>query len=127
MIDFSKLLNRTPEEKARDQAELDAKYEAMEAARLALIEKRRTVVLALEINIVAIPEKDHRFIRDMSYRATTYDMGGILGDRLGDLSEKQAQYLDGLAKRYLAVGSEPAPVTEPGIRNGERDGLQDMV
>lgn len=127
MIDFSKLLNRTPEEKARDKAELDAKYEAMEAARLALVEKRRAVVLALEINIEAIPEKDHRFIRDMAYRGSSYGMGGILGDRLGDLTAKQAEYMDGLAKRYLIAEPEPAPVTEPGIRSDERDGLQDMV
>lgn len=107
MVDFSKIMNESPDDRARRILEIETRYADEEASRLLLIKKRSHIVLALEVNIASIPEKDHRFIRDLAYQSSTCGMAGILGDRLADLSEKQVQYMEGLAKQHLIVGYVP--------------------
>lgn len=105
MIDFKKIMNRTPEEKLADELAMEAREAKRQSDRLELIRSRKAIISQLDMDL--IPEKHQRFARDLAYMSETYDMDGCLGGRLSNLTEKQVSYLDGLNKQY-AKPSEKA-------------------
>jgi hypothetical protein len=129
MVDFKKLMDRSPEAVAEREA-TRAREEAAFAAHLQrTIDARREVILALERVIAEdsapgaerpprLTEWEIRFVRDMSYRADTYDEAGAFGGRLAALSDKQAAALERLSQAHLShlhagqTASSAQPVDE---------------
>lgn len=109
MVDFAKLLNRTPEEKEASRLAIEENYAQMERAELEKIATRSACVLALHEGNFLMDAFERKFISSLQYKATTYDMSGREGGHLATLSEKQMDILDRLAAKHL-----PAPDDQPG-------------
>lgn len=118
MVDFTKLMNLTPEEREANRVEM---YERLETQILSRIAEQRSKIEPLVQCIDAIPEKHIRFIRDMQYRNESFDRDGRQGGALSDLSEKQISYLNSLYKQYAQA--LPANTVTTGVILDIKDGI----
>jgi hypothetical protein len=100
MVDFTKLMNRTPEEKEADRKEIEDRYARMEADDKALIEERTGKIEQLMACIDTLPGNHAKFIHDLDYQSRTFDMDRCVGGKLAKMSEKQVNYLNGLLAQY---------------------------
>lgn len=88
---------------ARKSAEeLERESSEREKAIQALIAERIDKINIL-VNAGWLDDREHRFIESLHYASVCYGMQGLLGERLGELSEKQAKWLDGLYAKHCAL------------------------
>ena len=106
MIDFKKLMNRTPEEVEAFRLKMDAEYQEMENLELLKIAKRAAQVVALHQGDFPLDAFEKKFIASLEYKATTYDMTGRHGGEMAFLSDKQMAILNRLAEKHLPALEE---------------------
>lgn len=112
MVDFKKLMHRTPEERAAAMEVLDREYAEREAAKIVLL---TTKVRALEQVSGTLTAYEGGFVRDMAYRAETFDDMGRLGGRLAVLSDKQLGMLDRLFAQLPKTPAEANGSPTPAV------------
>jgi hypothetical protein len=107
MIDFSKRLNRTPEQRAADLT--DARARHLDGIKHT-ISARSQKIGDLMDRLSVIPESHHRFINDLNRKAETLGVGAdLVGLDILDLTSKQLQYLDSLHLKYAVSPPSPRP------------------
>lgn len=116
MIDFKKLMNRTPEEKEADRLAIEARYAEMESVELAKIATRSAQVVALHEGNYPLDAFERKFISSLQYKATTFDMTGREGGNLAFLSDKQMEILNRLAAKHLPASEEQPEADVPAKR-----------
>lgn len=101
MLDFSKLgVPMTDEEREAQRRELEDSLKER-------IAKRSEKIEAL-CKVEGLSAWEQKFIGSMQYCATTYDMSGLLGERLLYLTEKQLEALDGLYAKHCKPSVQAA-------------------
>ena len=114
MVDFTKLLNRSPAER---QADIDrAQREFDERQDLLLAKRKRDLDAAF--GLMGLNARELDFLNDLRSRATQHDVaGGRDGGKLLYISDDQVRWLERLAARAaLAVpssSSAPSAATSP--------------
>lgn len=103
---------QTPGERAADIARIDAEFQESCRQR---IESRSAMICALKEAEGRLEPNARRFVEDMHYKATTFDMGGVYGGPLLDLSQKQLSHLESLSQS-MARQPKAVQAPEPGSR-----------
>ena len=124
MIDFSKLMNQTPEQRAEAMERQGQEFEVQMQARLA---QRCAEIACMEAAIAARPTEftdwDKQFVHDLRQRSETVDVTGWRGGKLLDLSTNQSRQI----KRLLNKAEDkPESQDAPGAPapNGKRIGFR---
>lgn len=101
MIDFSKLIHRTPEEKEAARIERERQDQEYLERLDRLADERVAQVNALVELMPKLTSWEQDFVKSMHYLATTFDMSGKLGGELGTLSDKRLSSLNKIVAKYL--------------------------
>jgi hypothetical protein len=113
MVDFAKLLEATrdltPEERAQQQAERQAEWDARMKALIA----DRAAKIDAACAVDGLTTKERSFLESLQRQALRTDRGGSSGGELLAMSDPQVRWLDGLAARAQA---SPAAQAVPGTR-----------
>lgn len=117
MVDFKKLLQRSPEEREEELRRSAARFEA---ELQATITERTRIVEALSTQ-PGLTDWEQKFLSSMQYLATTYSMGGTFGGELADLSKGRMESLEKLLTKHPHVRKAPA---EPSGTATEPSGAQ---
>lgn len=101
MIDFSKLLNRTPEEQAQAQLEIEARDRVVIQRFRDLAITRSDQILRLYEGNFSLGVFDTDFVRSMHIKSTRRDEFGQMGGALSTLTEKQGAHFERLVAAHL--------------------------
>lgn len=110
MIDFAKLINQTPEEKAAAVVERAEAHAALLAREAAITARLISQVEQLNAPGIVLGAWERQFVQSLASRATDFDLvTSTYGGRLNRLSLKEQPIFDRLVAAHLAPAAAEAP------------------
>jgi hypothetical protein len=95
-LNFEELVSRTPEQQEAERAAVYTSFENNLKQKIAV---RRAQIAALE-KVSELGEWEAGFLRSMGNLAKTYGIGGLLGEQLSSLTDKQLGSLNGMYRKH---------------------------
>ena len=111
MVDFRKLMTRTPEERRADLDRATRDYEEREDRKLAT----RLEQVKAALGLANLNDRETSFLRSLQFKTTRPDnICGRMGGELLYLSDPQVKWLQDLAKR-AAAGDDSSAAKPPDL------------
>lgn len=110
MVDFKKLLGRTPEQR---EVALEVTQSALLREIQEQISSRAQMVERLSRNGHLLNENARVFVATLARKAQRTSTGGLVGGELADLSAAQASYLEGLHDKVAGQQGQPERASSP--------------
>lgn len=108
MIDFKKLMNETPEERAARHAHLEKLDRARIAREVSLIAERQQMVERIAAGgLDRLDENSRRFVRSLQTMSEIHHWSGLKGGDLAYLTAKQVGWLDRLDRQCHSAAGRP--------------------
>lgn len=100
MVDFAKLLARTPEEAAEERRKEQEQY----LAQLELLVSERTAMVAAVLaSKEALTASELKFASDLERMSQRRDLCGLIGGDLAVLSDRQLQFMRAIHARVVGL------------------------
>lgn len=110
MVDFTKLLARTPEEAAEERRKDQEQY----LAQLKLsIDERTAMVAEVLASKEALTASELKFASDLERMSQRRDFSGLIGGDLAVLSDRQRQFIKAIHARVVAVANRQEDAESP--------------
>ena len=122
MVDFSKLLNRTPEERAHDQERVLEAYLALAKRERDLVTLRSEQIGKLLSPGVSLSQWERQFVESLARRGEDFDLvSQTTGGRLARLSERELHIFEELVADLATQVMTDHREIDP-RRNSDRNG-----